>query len=125
MISHNIIWKSLNHDTGLQKGSAVYEARDSALRYPAAADAENQLSETAGRLKEKILRHGRTFHAQGEDSVSIYFFPSEVIPLLKILALIFSVQMPAEKDNYPMIGRANRKENQFLHVQPQLEDLIA
>ena len=81
-----------------------------ALDMIAAADAGNQLSETAGRLKEKILRHGRTFHAQGEDSVSIYFFPSEVIPLIKILALILSVQMPAEKDYYPMIGRNNRKD---------------
>lgn len=61
-----------------------------ALDMIAKADAGNQLSETAGRLKEKILRHGRTFHAQGEDSVSIYFFPSEVIPL---------------------IGRTSRKEN--------------
>ena len=81
-----------------------------ALDMIAAADAGNQLSDTAGRLKDKILRHGRIFHAQGEDSVSIYFFPSEVIPLIKILALILSVQMPAEKDYYPMIGRNNRKD---------------
>ena len=81
-----------------------------ALDMIAAADAGNQLSETAGRLKEKILRHGRTFHAQGEDSVSIFFFPSEVIPLIKILVLILSVQMPAEKNYYPMIGRTKRKD---------------
>ena len=95
------VYLSANHANGLI----------AALDMIATADTGNQLSETAGRLKEKILRHGRTFHAQGEDSVSIYFFPSEVIPLIKILVLILSVQMPAEKNYYPMIGRNNRKEN--------------
>ena len=81
-----------------------------ALELIATADAGNQLAEIAGRLKEKIMQHGRTFHAQGEDSVSIYFFPSEAISLIKILVLILSVQMPAEKDYYPMIGRKSRKD---------------
>ena len=81
-----------------------------ALELIAAADAGNHLAEIADRLKEKIMQHGRIFHAQGEDSVSIYFFPSEAISLIKILALILSVQMPAEKDYYPMIGRNSRKD---------------
>lgn len=82
-----------------------------ALELIATADTGNQLAEIAGRLKEKIMQHGRTFHAHGEDSVSIYFFPSEAILLIKILALLLSVHMPAEKNYYPMIGRTNRKEN--------------
>ena len=73
----------------------------------AATDPENFILKEAQKLKAKILKHGRTFQSNSERSVSIFFFPSEIIPLLKILIITLSVKMTDITDYYPVIGRKN------------------
>lgn len=71
-------------------------------------DAKNEITAEAGRLKKKILQHGRTFQSQDEDSVSILFFETELRSLLRILTLYaFAVQQTC-RDYYPEIGRVKK-----------------
>lgn len=78
------------------------------------ADADNYMAKSAVKLKAKVLQHGRTFYDCGEHSVSIYFFPSEMIPLVKILLLMLTLRQPVKTDYYPMIGK-EKKQRQNLN----------
>ena len=73
------------------------------------ADADNYMAKTAAKLKAKVLQHGRTFYDRRECSVSIYFFPSEIIPLVKILLLMLTLRQPVKTDYYPMIGKVKKQ----------------
>ncbi|MCR5307091.1 MAG: hypothetical protein K6E36_11375 [Oscillospiraceae bacterium] len=73
------------------------------------ADADNYMAKSAAKLKAKVLQHGRTFYDHRECSVSIYFFPSEMIPLVKILLLMLTLMQPVKTDYYPMIGKVKKQ----------------
>ena len=79
----------------------------------AEVDPENFIRKAAHLLRDKILKHGRTFQANGERSVSVYFFPSEIIPLLKILIIFISITLHpgTVTDYYPAIGRRHAAPN--------------
>ena len=66
-------------------------------------DEKNEMAVSAQKLKDKILRYGKTFQSNGEDCVTILLFQNELLPLLKILLLIVSVKVDAVTDYYPMI----------------------
>lgn len=67
------------------------------------ADEKNEMAISAQKLKDKILRYGKTFQSNGEDCVTILLFQNEILPLLKILLLIVSVKVDAARDYYPII----------------------
>ena len=73
------------------------------------ADPENDISIGAAKLKEKILKHGRTFRSSGFDSVSIFFFQTEIASLIRVLALVLSAYLTEQKDYFPMIGRVKKQ----------------
>ncbi len=50
-------------------------------------DTVNQFAKDAAKLKEKIIRHGRTFTHKEEDSVSLYFYENEAASLIRLLSL--------------------------------------
>lgn len=52
---------------------------------------KNEIAISAQKLKDKILRYGKTFQSNGEDCVTILLFQNELLLLLKILLLIVSV----------------------------------
>lgn len=71
----------------------------------AASDAEWNTSAT--RLKEKILKHGRTFKNNGENCAAIYFYENEAAVLIKAFALfVFLIRNPT-KDYYDLIQRSD------------------
>ncbi|MBR3267165.1 MAG: hypothetical protein IKI58_00300 [Oscillospiraceae bacterium] len=90
------------------------------------ADPENTVSRTADKLKTKVLQHGRTFYDCGEHSVSIYLFPSEIIPLIKILLMMLTFRQPVRTDYYPLIGKVKKQrqspENDFSFSAGQLPE---
>ena len=66
-------------------------------------DEKNEIAISAQKLKDKILRYGKSFQSNDEDCVTIFLFQNEILPLLKILLLIVSFKVDAVTDYYPMI----------------------
>ena len=71
-------------------------------------DEKNEIAISAQKLKDKILRYGKTFQSNGEDCVTILLFQNELLPLLKILLLIVSVKVDTVTDYYPQIEHKKR-----------------
>ena len=65
---------------------------------------DNSILADAIALKEKFLRYGKKYEKDGERFVSFYLFPSEILPLLRILTLELACIQPARRDYYAMIG---------------------
>jgi hypothetical protein len=64
------------------------------------AASDGEWAGCASRLKEKVLKHGRTFQSNDIDSAVIHFYENEAAVLIKAFALyVFLIQNP-EKDYY-------------------------
>ena len=72
-------------------------------------DTQNQFAIDAAKLKEKIIKHGRTFNHNNTDRVSIYFYEKEASDLIRLLALFLFSAQEITTDYYPEIGRIHRK----------------
>ena len=72
-------------------------------------DTENQFAKDAARLKEKIIRHGRTYQHKNTDSVALYFYDNEASSLIRLLSLFLFSAEDVSADYYPEIGRIHKK----------------
>ncbi len=72
-------------------------------------DTENQFAKDAARLKEKIIRHGRTYQHKNTDSVALYFYDNEASSLIRLLALFLFSAEDVSADYFPEIGRIHKK----------------
>lgn len=68
-------------------------------------ESDNVVRESAGKLRDKILTYSRTFRMHDTDCVSVSFFPSEIVPLLKILVIAVSVMQREVHDFSQMLDR--------------------
>jgi hypothetical protein len=64
------------------------------------SESDGEWKTCASRIKEKILKHGRTFENQGMDSAVIYFYETEAAVLIKAFALYVFLRDNPQKDYY-------------------------
>lgn len=74
-----------------------------------AIDTENSVSQTARKLMQKIMQHGRTYSHGGDDKVSIYFYDNEASRLIELTSLYLSVLLDKADDYYDRIGISHKK----------------
>lgn len=74
------------------------------------ADSSNKYSIYAQRLKEKILKHGRTFTNQGEENAAIYFYENEAAMLIKLFAIYVNATENTTEDYFFQIGKNQKKD---------------
>ncbi|MBR5361995.1 MAG: hypothetical protein IK134_01535 [Oscillospiraceae bacterium] len=79
------------------------------LHFISVADTENMFATDAVKLKEKIIKHGRTYQHKDTDGVSLFFYDNEAGNLIRLTALFLSSVLRIEKDYYPEIGRIHKK----------------
>ncbi len=72
-------------------------------------DTENQYAKDAAKLKDKIIKHGRTFTHKEADSVSLYFYENEASSLIRLLSLFLFSAEDISTDYFPEIGRIHKK----------------
>lgn len=72
-------------------------------------DTENQYAKDAAKLKDKIIKHGRTFTHKEADSVSLYFYENEASSLIRLLSLFLFSAEDISTDYFPQIGRIHKK----------------
>lgn len=75
----------------------------------AGLDSANVFSQNAERLKQKIIKHGRTFTDKGTDRVSVYFYEIEASKLIVLTALYLAAMQKSAHDYFPEIGRIRKK----------------
>lgn len=73
------------------------------------ADTANQFAKDAAKLKEKIIKHGRTFTHKEADSVSLYFYENEAASMIRLLSLFLFSAQEIERDYFPEIGRIHKR----------------
>lgn len=74
-----------------------------------AIDTENSVSQSARKLMQKIIRHGRTFSQGENDKVSIYFYDNEASQLIELTSLFLSALLDCEDDYYERIGLSRKR----------------
>lgn len=74
------------------------------------ADPHNKLSMFALKLKNKILKHGRTYRHKGEEKAVVYFYEQEAALLIKLLGFYIGSTDEPDADFFPLIGKEYKKE---------------
>lgn len=79
------------------------------LNQISAIDSENFVSQSAQKLMQKIIRHGRTFTNKGDEQVSVYFYDNEASRLIMLLSLYLSAVQTNTEDYFDRIGLSHKK----------------
>ena len=73
------------------------------------ADPDNKLTAYATKLKNKILKHGRTYRHKGEEKAVVYFYEQEAASLIKLLGFFISSTDEPDADFFSLIGKEHTK----------------
>ena len=83
------------------------------LDYIIASNDGGDWSISAARIKAKILKYGRKFESQGDESVAVHFYEKEAAVLLKAFSLFVFLTQKRLTDYFGQIinPKENAKEN--------------
>lgn len=76
------------------------------------ADPDNKLTAYATKLKNKILKHGRTYRHKGEEKAVVYFYEQEAASLIKLLGFFISSTDEPDADFFSIIGKEHKNMTQ-------------
>ena len=79
------------------------------LNQIAAIDPENHIAQSAQKLMQKIIKHGRTFPHDDMELVSIYFYDNEASTLIQLVSMYLAVLEESTEDYYGRIGRSRKR----------------
>ena len=79
------------------------------LNQIAAIDPENHIAQSAQKLMQKIIRHGRTFPNDDMELVAIYFYDNEASMLIQLVSMYLSAVQENTEDYYDRIGRSRKR----------------
>jgi hypothetical protein len=79
------------------------------LNQIAAIDPENHIAQSAQKLMQKIIKHGRTFPHDDMKLVSIYFYDNEASMLIQLVSMYLSAVQENTEDYYDRIGRSRKR----------------
>lgn len=79
------------------------------LNQIAAIDPENHIAQSAQKLMQKIIKHGRTFPHDDMELVSIYFYDNEASTLIQLVSMYIGAIQDSTEDYYDRIGRSRKR----------------
>ena len=79
------------------------------LNQIAVIDPENHIAQSAQKLMQKIIKHGRTFPNDEMELVSIYFYDNEASMLIQLVSMYLSAVQENTEDYYDRIGRSRKR----------------
>ena len=79
------------------------------LNQIAAIDPENHIAQSAQKLMQKIIKHGRTFPHDDMKLVSIYFYDNEASTLIQLMSMYLVALEGSTEDYYDRIGRSRKR----------------
>lgn len=79
------------------------------LNQIAAIDPENHIAQSAQKLMQKIIKHGRTFPHDDMKLVSIYFYDNEASMLIQLVSMYIGAIHDSTEDYYDRIGRSRKR----------------
>lgn len=74
------------------------------------ADAENKYGVYAARLKQKIMRYGRSFIHQKEENAVIYFYEDEAAMLIKLFSMYMNAMQQPTENYFCQLGKRKHHE---------------